>query len=138
MFYQSVLKSSATVPLLVFAISLTGCSRGSSGQNSVSGVVTQGGQPVAGSVLFIDSANKEYASPIAPDGKYFVQNLPNGPMKVLVKGMPAVAPGPKTKVPISSIPTNSGVTPNSKYATATGGLTFTVTGGGQSFDIDLK
>src|SRR5207302_10780696 len=103
---ETVLKCFGVVPILVFAITLTGCGRGSGGPNTVSGTVMYGGQPVTGSVVFIDGANKEHASPIAPDGKYRIPDLPTGSMKVLVRGTPNVAPGPKTKATISPAPTN--------------------------------
>ena len=135
MLRESILRRLCALPVL--AVALAGCG-GSAGTNTVSGTVTQGGRPVTGSVVFVDGANKEYASPIAPDGKYHVRNLPAGPMKVLVRGTPKVPPGPKTHAAIVPQAPTGGITPNAKYATAAGGLTVTVTGGDQSYDIDLK
>jgi hypothetical protein len=138
MFAKTALKCLGALPVLVFALALAGCGGGPDGKNSVSGKVTHGGQPVAGTVTFIDGSNKEYASPISPEGKYLIPNLPTGPMKITVKGVPAVPPGPGTKEAMPGVPTASGVAPSPKYAKPDNGLTYDVRAGEQTKDIDLK
>jgi hypothetical protein len=126
--------------VLLCSLALAGCGS-SNGRNNVSGTVTQGGQPVAGVVTFIDGANKEYASPISAEGKYQVLNLPTGLMKITVKLPPTVAASNTrgSKAPEMPTPTvTKGATPNPKYARADNGLTFTVSGGDQDYNIDLK
>jgi hypothetical protein len=137
------------VSLLVFSIStiaLVGCgSKGAS--DSVSGKVTMNGQIVAGQVIFITSDKKEIASPITAEGVYTINNPPKGEVQIIVKG--AVAPGGPVARPIPkgdktpgepppSPMASSGATPPAKYAQAGNGLKFTVTGGQQTYDIDLK
>jgi hypothetical protein len=104
--------------------------------------VTQGGQAVAGTVLFIDSANKEYASPIAADGKYQVIGLPTGTAKIIVKGsgVGGTAPGlgAKDKESMPTAGAAGGVAPNAKYAKPDNGLTYEVKTGEQTYDIELK
>jgi len=102
--------------------------------------VTLNGQAVAGQVVFVGTDKTEVASPIAPDGMYRVNNPPKGQATVLVKGTGTPAGGalPKdTKGPDVG-GGSTGVAPPAKYATAAGGLTFDVTGGEQTFNIELK
>jgi hypothetical protein len=136
MIRESFRRRAATAVVLALGLVATGC--GTNGPNEVSGTVMQGGQPVAGSVVFVDGANHEYASPIATDGKYQVRNLPAGQMKVLVRGAPRPVAAPKARAALAPPVGPGGAAPSAKYATAAGGLTCTVTGGTQAFDIDLK
>lgn len=139
MLRTTALKCLGAVPVLVFALALTGCGGGSSGKTSVTGKVTQGGQPVAGSVTFIDSSNKEFGSPIAPDGKYQVFGLATGQAKILVKGATTTTPNtPAMKEAITVGGPSGGVAPNAKYAKADNGLTFDVKAGEQEYNIELK
>lgn len=141
MFARITLKLFCSASVLLFALAVVGCGKGgnSDGKVTVSGKVTQGGQPVAGTVTFIDSANKEYGSPIT-DGKYQVIGLPVGQAKITVKGAPKLAPPPGGKE-AGAMPMGGGaggVAPNPQYATVAGGLTYDVKAGDQTYDIDLK
>jgi hypothetical protein len=73
--------------VLAAALALTGCSDGLA-RTSVSGKVTQAGQPVSGTVAFIDATNKEYASPIGADGHYQIVNPPSGKFKIVENPRP--------------------------------------------------
>jgi hypothetical protein len=145
-FRTTVSKSRAGAVVFLLA-ALGGCNP--EGKNTISGKVTRGGQPVAGTVAFVDDANKEYASPIGPDGTYQVLNLPTGHMRILVRGNPAPARTALTavrgRVPGGKLPelpggavVHGGVVPDKKYATPNGGLDVSVTGGDQTHDVELE
>jgi len=122
-----------------------GC--GSQGpKNTVSGKVTLKGDPVAGSVVFIGSDNKEVMTHINPDGTYSVPDPAMGENKVLVKGGAVGGPAPpvlegtpkdfKGTMPPTTT-TKMGVAPPPKYGSPDNGLSFKVTGGAQKYDIEL-
>lgn len=141
MFARGVVKLVCSVSLFLFVLALVGCSKGGGdGKNTVTGKVTQGGQPVAGTVTFIDSANKEFASPIGADGKYMVIGPATGQAKITVKGAGGglIAPGGKDKDAAPGAGGVSGVAPNARYAKPDNGLTYEVKAGEQTHDIELK
>ena len=126
--------------LLLLAGALAGCGGKSDGaKDSVYGKVTLNGQPVTGQVVLIGSDNKEISSLIAADGEYRIVNPPKGEARVLVKGRSGAAPTTRGVTKGPEMPGMSGrsAAPPSKYATAAGGLKFTVTGGDQKYDITL-
>ncbi len=136
-------------PALLLA---AGCSGGGSQmtKNVVSGKVTLKDQPVAGTVHFVYSDNKEASAPTGPDGSYSIPNLKTGSVKILVKAMPGasdtklVAPpvggdkgAPTVEMPGTN-PVGTGVRPPPKYSDAnTSPLTYDIKEGKQTHDIEL-
>ena len=121
------------VPLLI-ALLAAGCGPKPTGE--VSGLVTYNGEPLpSGIVAFVgdDESNKEKVETggIGPDGKYRVQRLLCGKVRITVQTPPIVTgPFAGASVPSIEIP--------KKYAELTeSGLTHTVTVGPQTFDIKL-
>ena len=135
--------SASAFLLASLLVTLAGCGgKGSGAKNTVSGKVTMNGQVVAGQVVFV-GGNKEYPSPIGPDGNYQIIDPPNGEYVVLVKppiggtiSPKGVGGGKGSDLPGTGAGT--GTPPPAKYGTAAGGLKFTVSGGEQKNDIDLK
>lgn len=131
------------VPAVVLAVSsllAAGCSGGKGPDGAVSGKVVLSGQTVAGQVVFVGPNQKEMSALIKPDGTYQLTNLVPGEYQVLVKGVqggPPVVPGAKlpTDAPAREVP--PGVVPPAKYAQSGNGLKFKVTGGEQTYDIEL-
>src|SRR4051794_6203038 len=128
--------------LLTAALLASGCG---GVRNSVSGKVTFGGRPVAGMVTFVGADGKEATAPINPDGSYTVVNPPAGQVQVVVKNFPGMAGGnqPKPNPRLPQLPGSVttaaplGVAPPAKYAAPSPALTFTVTGGRQTYDVEL-
>ncbi|HBI46107.1 MAG TPA: hypothetical protein DDY78_25115 [Planctomycetales bacterium] len=109
-------------------------------------------------VVFSSAEGKSSASaPIGPDGHYSIDNIPSGAVKISVEtasakpvkappgGMPTPPPGAMPK-DIGPSMYNQAPQPKGKYVAIPenyadpekSGLTYTVTGGSQSYDIDLK
>jgi hypothetical protein len=119
---------------------------GGSAKNEVSGKVTLGEKPVAGTVVFVTSDNKELSGPIGPGGVYTIADPPVGQAKIYIKAAPnsggLIAP-PTTKggpeIPKDGpVGGAAGVAPPAKYTSAaTSGLTFDVKAGKQTYDIPL-
>jgi hypothetical protein len=128
--------------LVAVALAPTGCgsTNANSAPDSISGKVTLNGSPVAGQVVIVGSDKKEYPSPIALDGSYYIAGVPAGEARVLVKGMTVVAP-PKGKIAakgeLPALPVGSGVAPPARYGTRASDLKVAVTGGVQKHDIAL-
>jgi hypothetical protein len=129
--------------LLVVA---AGC--GDSGpSNIVSGKVMLGADPVNGTIHFVGADGKEASSPIGPTGgTYSVVDPPTGEVTVLFKGgaiaaAPALQPAPGAMTMPGGTATSktgmTGVPPPAKYATAAGGIKYTVTSGRQQKDFEL-
>src|SRR4051812_18600270 len=90
---RRVLQSLSLSLFVALLVGLSGCDKkGDEAANSVSGKVTLNGEPVSGVVIFVGADNKEYPSPIKPDGSYSVPNPPTGQVKILVKGMGGTLP----------------------------------------------
>jgi len=106
--------------------------------------VTLGGAAVAGEVTFIGADNTSVSNLILPDGTYTIANPPKGRVKVVVKGTGMPTPPAKGQPPGVKAPemvggtAPAGVPPPPKYANPDNGTTFEVTGGQQTFDIELK
>jgi hypothetical protein len=128
--------------LLFLSLACAGC--GDKGNAYfVTGKVTYNGQPVAGEVVFVGPAGAQAGSPIADDGTYKIQSPPKGEVTVLVRapaGAATSAPAARkrTDPPPFSGTAPKGVAPPAKYAQGKTGLSFNVTGGEQTYDIDLK
>jgi hypothetical protein len=147
-----------TVPMLclLLCLAVTGC--GSSG--SVSGKVSYKGEPLGGGVVvFTSTEGKSSASAqIGPDGQYSIDKIPAGPVKISVEtnsAKPAKAPprGALPTPPAGAMPKdidpskyNQASQPKGKYVAIPenyadpekSGLTYTVTSGPQTHEIDLK
>jgi len=129
--------------LLLLSVLLWGAGCGPKGpKNSVSGKVTLNGKAVAGQVSFIGPDGKEITSGINPDGTYMIPDPPTGQAKIVVKGMPggggvAGVQGTKTIEAPGATTAEVGVPPPLKYAAPDNGLTFNVTGGKQTHNIEL-
>jgi hypothetical protein len=135
----------ASLLLSVLAFTSLGCGGGAS--NPVTGKVTYKNQPVAGTIVFVGSDGKENPQPLNPaDGSYSFNAPATGEYKIAVKGFSTpIAPGvgpvgapPKLTGQAGNLPTSSGVAPPAKYASVDNGLKLNVTGGAQTFDIELQ
>ncbi|HEV3143674.1 MAG TPA: carboxypeptidase-like regulatory domain-containing protein [Gemmataceae bacterium] len=72
------------LPLMSFTFGCTG------GKSQISGTVTYKGNPLpGGSIVFRAADGKEYGSSIDNNGKYFVDKVPTGNMKVYFNIPPA-------------------------------------------------
>jgi len=126
----------------IFSMAI-GCGNKNVGYNdSVSGTVMLNGQPVSGEVVFQWANNKENVSLISPDGKYNIINPEKGKVNILVRKIGGTTPTASLPPGASQLPgttsTAVGVIPPVKYAKNTGELTFTVEGGKQTYNIELK
>jgi hypothetical protein len=138
---------------LILGLTATGC--GSNG--SVSGKVLYKGEPVGGgTVVFVPQGQPSQSTRINADGTYMIDKIALGPVKIAVEtksaqpvmgpphGMPTPPPGaiPKDSPSIynsSSQPQGKYVPIHENYADPEkSGLTYTVTGGPQTHEIDLK
>ena len=76
------------LPLTVMAFGCTGA-----GKSKISGTVTYKGSALpGGSIVFRAEDGREYGSGIGKDGKYYVDNVPRGNMKVYFNIPPATFP----------------------------------------------
>jgi hypothetical protein len=135
--YQRGVITCCSLAILLF---LGGCS---SQQNSVSGKVTLNGKAVTGQVAFLGADGHERIAPIDPDGSYRIINPPLGEVKIVVRGF-NIPRASRTGMKLAPLPGGtlaSGPTPAlappARYAWPANGLTFTVKGGAQTFDIPL-
>jgi hypothetical protein len=132
-----------SVALTVGLSLLAGCGGGKKEDESkpnVSGKVTRGEKPVAGTVFFITADNKEFSANIGPDGSYALADAPVGSVKIYIKpGQALVAPKGGPEMPKDGPTATQGVPPPPKYQSpATSGLTYDVKAGKQTYDIPLK
>jgi hypothetical protein len=94
-------------------------------------------------VVFVGSDQKEYTSPIGPDGSYKVISVPKGEAQILVRGTGGSAQPPKVgktdvKSDLGAGTGGGGVAPPKKYSLPNNGLKVNVAGGDQKHDIELK
>jgi hypothetical protein len=133
------------------ALLLAGCSS----TGTVSGTVSYKGKPVpAGSVLFVP-AHGPAVTAVIDDGKYTAEKVAAGPAKIAVTSFSLEAPAgfvqhmqPPKDAPIppearkaleAGAQIKKGIKVPEDYADPDkSGLTYTVTGGAQTHDIDLK
>jgi hypothetical protein len=144
--------------LLLLALA-TGCAS----KSTITGKVTYQDKPLTGGVvLFVSESGKGTGrSEIGTDGSYTIENMPTGQAKIAVdttsaqgtqppganapKGM---MPPPGTDVPSASAKSGvygsgnsargAAVIPDQYKNADTSGLTYTVKGGSQTHNIDLK
>jgi len=132
--------------LLPLVLALAGCGKG---QATVSGKVAFNGQPLpSGTVAFLGEDGRAYTGVIGADGTYTLEKVSPGPMKISVQtppppsGKPVVQPPPGA----SSMPgmdmrnreVKTVAIPRKYEDPNTSGLTYTVTSGSQTHDIELK
>jgi len=149
-FYSLVRCASLALSLSVLVWS-AGCSKGA--KDSVTGKVTLNGQKVAGTMTFTGPDKKSATAPINPDGTYLVENPSKGENTITVKGFgtgPGAANPAAFQPPAGdkgsdmlkdkTVKTDMGSPPPAKYATEgpANDLKFTVKGGKEKYDIDLK
>lgn len=137
----------AAVAILLAISLMSGCG-GRTPQRGVrvTGTVTVGGKPGSGAtVRFFDEANKAVAAGTAgDDGKYVAVDVPRQALKVAVEegaksGPYGFQPPPPGTAPLPGSPTVPPATIPKKYQkTETSGLTVTVDGKEQTFDISLE
>lgn len=137
---QCVRRVIGLVAVACAALALAGCGgKPADGGDSVSGKVTLNGQPVAGRVAFVGADKKETITVTGPDGRYSIANLPKGELQVFVRSAALPKPvTPRGVQPPPGLPAAVGVAPPARYAQAKHAQKLTVTGGAQTFDIDLK
>jgi hypothetical protein len=134
-------------PIIVLFL-LAGCSRIG---GDVRGTVTLNGKPVtSGLVTLHYEGGTNVGAVIGPDGSYEIVKPPKGAAKVTVEP-PATAPGgdlsssgiavttgsPDAKEPVKTPKTQAVAIPDKYKKVATSGLTLTVTGNSQTFDIQM-
>lgn len=144
------------LPFCVFALltATAGCPKGA--KNVVEGKVIYKGQKVDGKVVFHGSDGKKADGLIDPAGIYHVPDAPIGDCKITVEGMggggplggspkSAEVPKPKDKQKSGGggvdvpAPMAMGLAPPAKYKDPnTTDLRYTVKGGKEKFDIELK
>jgi hypothetical protein len=128
-----------TQTVLVAAIlCVVGCGdtkKGGGTSDAVSGKVTLNGQAVSGQVVFITPDGKEHLAPIGEGGSYSIPGVPKGAVRIAVRPLPG---GTAIKGGGDLPGTTRGVAPPAKYGTANSGISFDITGGQQTKDIELK
>ena len=124
--------------LFAATLCVVGCGdtkKGSGTTDIISGKVTLNGQAVSGQVVFVSTDGKEHLGPIGDGGSYSIPGVPKGPARIVVRAMPG---GSSVKGGGDLPGMSKGVAPPAKYAGVNNGLTFDVTGGPQTKDIELK
>ncbi len=134
----------APVAACLIVLGALGGLAGCGGKPVVTGRVTYKGEPLpGGEIHFITESGPSRSGVISDDGQFRVEGVPTGTVKVTISserdegggagGSPLGSPtgaAAKPVVRVSRIP--------AKYnAVATSGLTFTISGGKQTIDIEL-
>lgn len=134
------LRSSFGIGLSLFVLLLTSC--GGRPTGVVSGKITYNGQPVSLGTVAMIADNGTVASGMISDGKYQIENVPVGSVKITVTVYP---PSPMMHPPtgpaagVQQKPLPPFVPIPDRYADAArSGLTYTVVRGPQTHDIALK
>jgi len=112
---------------------------------TVEGMVTVDGKPANnGTVIFSGAGNRSAAGAIRPDGYYTAEKVPVGDVKVVIHQMVMMGGGPDRPGPLKGFedPATTDAKPvpiPKKYQSIeTSGLTCTVTGGANEFNMDLS
>jgi hypothetical protein len=145
-------------PRLGLAVAMVFGAAGCGGSGTVSGKVTYKGEPLGrGTVVFVSPGKATVTAPIAADGSYSIPKVPAGRVKIAVETKSAKgAEPPQGMMP----PRGANVPPEAKNSPLYGGqrpaggkfveipkdyadpdksnLTYTVTDGPQTHNIDLK
>jgi hypothetical protein len=129
--------------LTLLVVAVCGCSPASTG--TLSGKVRHQGTPVtAGLVTFHGPDNQTVFATIQPDGTYTATDVPRGLVRVTVRERPRAAAGMEKRLQErnrgSFKPPDAGAVqlPKKYSDLETTDLSLTVTGGSQSFDIDMN
>lgn len=138
---------SVVLGLSALALIVSGCSGPAAAKNEVFGKVMLDGKAVAGNVVYVNGAGKEFFALIKQDGTYSTDLSP-GDYKVAVRGMPGLGgstappmemPGGAKMPEMPSAGGPKGVAPPANYASVeTSGLTFKHPGGKTENNIELK
>jgi len=145
------------VVVLGLSLTISGCGA----KGTITGKVTMNGQPLHfGTVTFMTESGLTFQSPINDDGSYSLKDVPTGTVKISVfepapvtqasrsgpPGRARMGPPPDAKL-TPGAPTSFDLEANKeKYVKIPdnvndpdrSGLTYTVKGGAQEFNIDLK
>jgi hypothetical protein len=127
-------------PALVAVVALWAIGCGPS-TGTISGVVTLNGNPARDiTISFLCPDGSVYTAMVDSDGKYSVDNVPVGPVKVTIQSPPPVSEGTQESIKKGKAPApKAGKVPvNPKYTDpANSGLSLTVKPGANPFDIPL-
>jgi hypothetical protein len=131
--------------LVLLALALSGCGQR---KGKLTGKVSYKGEEVPfGTVAFYGTGDAVSSAPIGPDGTYEANGVPLGEVKVTVTTPPPPDPqaAEKMKTNPMVIEKNIVITeqkvvsvPRKYNLPGTSGISLTVTGGSQPFDIALK
>jgi hypothetical protein len=112
---------------------------------TVEGTVMIDGKPANnGTVIFSGADNHSAGAAIGPDGSYVAENVPVGPVKIVIHQMMMKGGGPTRPGPLPgleepvAVVTNPVRIPPKYQSVETSDLTFTVTSGANEFDIALS
>jgi len=125
-------------------VGVTGCPSKDGSANQVSGKVTLGTDPVAGTIAFVGTDGKEKSTPIMANGSYKLDDPPLGKCKVTVKSMGGPVGGALVKdtPQIKDAPklgSGAGAAPPAKYGDVkTTDLEYEVAAGKHTKDFVLK
>jgi hypothetical protein len=125
-------------------LALAGCSR----KAKVTGKVSYKGETVpVGTVAFYGKGDAVSSAPIGPDGTYEANGVPLGEVKVTVTTPPPPDPNAAEKLKKNPMVKDKNIVitqqkivsvPRRYNLPGTSGISLTVTGGSQPFDISLK
>jgi hypothetical protein len=131
--------------LVLLALALSGCGQR---KGKVTGKVSYKGEAVpAGTVAFYGKGDAVSSAPIGPDDTYQATVVPLGEVKVTVSTPPPPDPHAAEKLKKNPLVVQKNIVikeekvvsvPRKYNLPGTSGLSLTVTGGSQPFDIPLK
>jgi hypothetical protein len=133
------------VLLVLLALALSGCG---SRKGKVTGKVSYKGEAVpSGTVVFYGNSDAVSSAPIGPDGTYQATEVPLGEVRVAVTTPPPPDPHDAERRNKSALLAEKNIVfkeqkvvsvPRKYNLPGTSGISLTVSGGSQPFDISLK
>jgi len=122
--------------LLVSLIGLTGCGPA---ETTVSGVISYEGKNLNSGVVTMKSGDKTLSSDISSEGSYTIKGVPVGEatISVMVPPPPPKGGGPEGAIEDTTSVSNPVQIPEKYSDLATSGLTFEVTSGDPTHNIEL-
>jgi hypothetical protein len=133
------------VLLVLLALALSGCGQR---KGKLTGKVSYKGETVpSGTVAFYGKGDAVSSAPIGPDGTYQATEVPLGEVRVTVSTPPPPDPHAAEKLKKNPLVVQKNIVikqekvvpvPRKYNLPGTSGLSLTVTGGSQPFDISLK